>query len=335
VNPFRLVRPRSLADAHAVLGADPRGTTIRAGGVDLMDRWKEGIDRPATVLDLRTAAAAEDARALASLSATATSLAVGALVTLDALAETPLPAAFAAVRAAAGQAANPAIRRQATAGGNLLQRPRCWYFRHPDLACLKKGGSRCLAAEGNNRYNAVLGGGPSYIVHPSSLATALVAFDGHAVVQASPGRPKEIPLGEFFVGPTERLDAETVLRPGEILLGVRVSAPAGARSAYDAVRERRLYDWPLVEAAVRLRVEAATLRDVRVVLGQVAPIPWRAREAEAVLEGRRPTPERLAEAARAAFEGARPLSDNHGKIAVGRGLVRRLLHQVTGVPLPA
>ncbi|RMG97085.1 MAG: xanthine dehydrogenase family protein subunit M [Deltaproteobacteria bacterium] len=333
--PLRLVRPPDLEAAGRVLAEHGRRAVVRAGGIDLLDRWKEGIDRPDVVVDLRALLAGPDGPGLASLTADEGHLAAGSLVTLEALAEAELPPAFAAVRQAASSAANPAIRRMATLGGNLLQRPRCWYFRHGDLVCLKKGGARCLAAEGRNRYNAVLGGGPSYIVHPSTLATALALYDGdvmHAGAEDPAGR---IPLADLFVTPDRRLDAEHALRPAQILTAVRLSAPPGLRSGYDAVRERRLYDWPYVEAAAALRVEGGVLRDVRIVLGQVAPVPWRARAAERRLEGAKATEAAFAEASRLAFEGARPLSDNAGKIAVGRGLVRRLLHRLAEIPLPA
>ncbi len=334
MRPFRLVRPGDLDTARRMLADGGPQAVLRAGGVDLLDRWKEGIERPQTVVDLRAVLAGPDGATLAGLGVEPTHLRAGALVTVDELAAAPVPPAFSALVEASGGVANPAVRRLATVGGNLLQRPRCWYFRHPDLVCLKKGGSMCLAAQGKSRYNAVLGGGPSYIVHPSTLATALALFRGTVTRLRADGARDRVPLGDFFVTPKQRLDAESILEAGEIVTALSVEAPAGVRSGYDAVRERRLVDWPYVEAAVALRREGDTLHDVRVVLGQVAPVPWRARAAEALLEGRSATHERLHQAAEAAFEGAEPLSDNAGKVAVGRGLVRRLLHRVARVPLP-
>jgi xanthine dehydrogenase YagS FAD-binding subunit len=196
MQPFALIRPKQLEHAQQLVRAEPETRVLRAGGIDLLDRMKEGLDEPDALVELRgiLTAGAGVAENEPLLPADDESLHwpeaarrghIGALTTLAALAEAELPGADALMQAA-GQAATPGIRNTATVGGNLLQRPRCWYFRNRELVCLKKGGDTCLALLGDNRYNAILGGGPSFIVHPSSLATALTALDATVQIHRAP-----------------------------------------------------------------------------------------------------------------------------------------------------
>jgi xanthine dehydrogenase YagS FAD-binding subunit len=333
MQPFMISRPRTLALASEAARADPERALLRAGGVDLIDRMKEGIDAPAALVELR-GIEGDEGEAMRAVKAEGEGLHIGALVTLAQLAaHEALGPAWAALREAAGSAATPAIRNAATLGGNLLQRPRCWYFRHADMVCLKKGGTACLAVSGENRYHAILGGGPSFIVHPSTLACALTALDAEVEVRGASARTLSI-LG-LFVPPKQDPKREHVLEPGEVLVrAILPPAPAEQRSGYAAVKEKQSHDWPLAEAAVRMTLSAGVMRDVRVVLGHVAPVPWRSKEAEAALEGKPASEAVFAEAARAALQGARPLRDNAYKIPLAQGLLREVLHRVAGVPLP-
>jgi xanthine dehydrogenase YagS FAD-binding subunit len=335
MNRFSIVRlPTLEAAAARVAGGD--GRVLRAGGIDLIDHMKEGLVAPDELVELH-AVGGDEGRLLRGVETEGDgSLRVGALVTLAQLADaSTLPAGLRALGQAAGQAATPGIRNAATVGGNLLQRPRCWYYRHVDLVCLKKGGDMCLAQTGDHRYHAILGGGPSYIVHASSLASALCALDARVQVLSPGNKARELPIEQLFVGPTVDPTREHVLQPGEILLAVHLPAPAaGQRSAYAAVQEKQSQDWPLAEASVRLRIDGGRLRDVRVGLGHVAPVPWRAREAEAVLEGQAPTAELFARAAEAATSPAKPLPGNAYKVPLVQGLLREVLHDAAGVPLP-
>jgi xanthine dehydrogenase YagS FAD-binding subunit len=296
---------------------------------------KEELLRPEALVELR-AITGEDASIMRGVTAGERGeWRLGGLVTLAALAGADeLPPAYTAVRAAAGSAATPSIRALATLGGNLLQRPRCWYFRNQELVCLKKGGKYCLAINGESRYHAILGGGPSWIVHPSSLATALVALDAKITI-VTKGDPRELALDALFVGPKEDPATEHRLAPGEILREITLPPPLpGQRSVYMAVKEKQSHDWPLAEVALRGVVEGGVIKSARVVLGHVAPIPWRAREAERVLVGQRPSPALIATAAEAALIGAKPLKHNAYKIPLTRGLVRTALHRALEVPLP-
>jgi xanthine dehydrogenase YagS FAD-binding subunit len=334
MNRFTLVRLPTLAQAHARVVAAPQTRLFRAGGIDLIDRMKEGLDAPDELVELRAVGDEAGAR-MRGIVGKDGGWTLGTLVTLAQLAEfDDLGAAFQAVRDAADSAATPGIRNAATLGGNLLQRPRCWYYRHVDLVCLKKGGDQCLAVTGDNRYHAILGGGPSYIVHASSLACALTALDAKVTVAGAKGE-RTIDLDQLFVLPTVDATREHALAAGEVLLSVELPAPAtGQRSAYAFAKEKQSHDWPLVEAAVRCTVVGGKMKDVRVALGHVAPIPWRAREAEAALEGQAPTADAFASAAAAAVAKAKPLDHNAYKIPLAQGLLREALHHATGVPLP-
>lgn len=351
MQPFALIRPNKLDAAQKLAAQQPDTRALRAGGIDLLDRMKEGLDEPELLIELRDVltrgARVADHEPL--LPATDKSLhwpdaprraEIGALTTLAELAEASLPGADALVQAA-GQAATPGIRNTATVGGNLLQRPRCWYFRNRDLVCLKKGGDTCLALLGDNRYHAILGGGPSFIVHPSSLATALTALDATVEIHHLPNGDDEQldyelrELGKLFVTPKEDPTREHALLPGDVLTSVWIPLLDDMRSAYQAVREKQSHDWPLAEAAVRMCIGAdGKMHSVRVALGHVAPIPWNCPAAAELLEGQTPDAALFAKAADAALSGAKPLDGNAYKVPMSRGLLREVLHRASGLALP-
>lgn len=335
MNPFTIVRLPTLAEASARVAKEPGTRLVRAGGIDLLDRMKEGLDAPDELVELR-AIAGDEGRKLRGATAEGGAFRIGALVTLGQLAAlTELPAGHGALQVAATLAATPGIRNAATVGGNLLQRPRCWYYRHADLVCLKKGGDMCYAQTGDHRYHAILGGGPSWIVHPSSLASPLVALDAKVEIWDGKSATRTIPIAELFALPTVDPEREHTLAPGEILLSVLLPAPVpGQRSAYVTAKEKQSQDWPIAEATVRLRRDGSAMKDVRVALGHVAPIPWRAQAAEAVLEGKTASAALFAEAARAATTGAKPLDGNAYKVPLVQGLLRKALHEATDTPLP-
>jgi xanthine dehydrogenase YagS FAD-binding subunit len=238
---------------------------------------------------------------------------------------------YAAIAQAASTAATPQIRNLATVAGNLLQRPRCWYFRHPEVDCLKKGGLKCYAAEGLNRYHAILGGGPSYIVHPSNLAPALIAF-GARVRVFGPKGDHEIELEHFFVLPQTDVLRENLLQPDEIITEIIVPAPSqGTDSIYLEAREKQSFDWPLVSVAAAVESAAGRVLKARIVMGAVAPIPWRVPDAEKVLAGATLDSAIAGRAADAALKGAKPLADNGYKVPIAKTLVRRAILQAGSV----
>jgi xanthine dehydrogenase YagS FAD-binding subunit len=326
MNRFAVIAPADLASASREL-AKPDSAAL-AGGVDLLDLLKQNIVAPNTLVNLK---------GLKGLDAieveTDGGLKIGALVKLHALATHPVVRAkYTAVADSANQAATPQIRSLATVGGNLLQRPRCWYFRHPDVQCLKKGGVRCYAVGGLNRYHAILGGGPSFIVHPSNLAPALIA-SGASVKLASPAGARSIELEQFFALPKIDPSRENVLQAGEVITEIVVHAPsADSRSAYLEAREKQSFDWPLVSVAAVVTIDRGRVaRAARIVMGAVAPIPWRAPHAEQVIVGSRVNYELAMRAADAALAGATPLADNGYKVPIAKALVRRAILRAAGV----
>jgi len=316
---FELARPTSTAQARELLAETP-GSVAKAGGIDLLDHLKERLLEPPRLVDLKTVGG------LAHIAPQADGgLRIGPLATLAQV------AAHAAVRKthpalaqACGEAASPQIRNVATLGGNLLQRPRCWYYRLESYKCLKKGGDVCFAVGGENRYHVIFGGGPSYAPHPSNAAVALVALGASFVLEGTAGS-RTVPAAEFFTPPSKDAERENQIQPGELLTEIRVPAAVGVRSVYDEVRERAAFDWPLVSLAAALRLEAGTVREARLVLGAVAPVPWRSAKAEQAIVGKRLDDASAAAAARAATLGASPLSDNGYKVGLVQTLVRRTL----------
>ncbi len=326
MNRFEVITPADLAHAARLLSGE--GHVALAGGVDVIDLLKLDIIAPATLVNLK------NLPELRGIESRAGGLRIGALTQLHEVAEHPLIREhYTAVAAAAREAATPQIRNLATVGGNLLQRPRCWYFRHPDVHCLKKGGDRCYAPGGLNRYHAILGGGPSFIVHPSNLAPALIAFGASAKI-VGPSGQRSVELEKFFTLPTVDPRRENNLEPGEVVVAVELPAPpAGAKSAYLEAREKQSFDWPLVAAAAMLvgAPGSHTVHDARIVLGAVAPIPWRSPDAEKEIIGHPLDAERARAAGEASVRGAHPLSDNAYKVAIAKVLVRRAILKAAGI----
>ncbi len=331
---FEWVSPATVNDAVKLLQSTPAPRDVDdaprpiAGGQDLLTTMKDYLTRPPRVVNLKAI------RGLDRIAGDAKrGLQIGALVTLAQLETNAIVRRdFPALAEAAHSVATPQIRNLGTVGGNLCQRPRCWYFRLEEAVCLKKGGAQCYAATGENKYNAILGGGPSYIVHPSDLAPALVALGASVAVTGAEGS-RTIALDKFFTLPSEgSIRRENVLRNDEIITEISVPASAfAARSTYLKFKERESLDFALaaVAAAVELNADK-TVKGARIVLGGVAPIPWRATQAESFLVGKRLDQTTLGEAARLALNGAKPLAKNAYKVPLTQTLVRRALAQVGG-----
>jgi len=317
MNRFELARATSPAQARELL-AEKAGSVYKAGGIDLVDHLKEHLVEPPRVVDLKTIPGLDKVTVAGD-----GSLRIGTLVTLAKVAAHPTIAkTHPALARACGSAASPQVRNVATIGGNVLQRPRCWYYRLESYKCIKKGGDVCFAIAGENRYHVIFGGGPAFPTHPSNAAVPLVAYGASLVIDGAKG-PRTVAAGDFFALPAKDPTRENVLEPGEVLLEFRVPPAKGWRSAYSEVRERADFDWPLVDVAVALKVEGGVVEDARVVLGQVATIPWRSTAAEKALVGKRIGPEGAEAAGKAAVEGAEPMSDNGYKVDLVTTLVRR------------
>jgi xanthine dehydrogenase YagS FAD-binding subunit len=236
---------------------------------------------------------------------------------------------YPAVADALRSSASPQIRNVATLGANLLQRPRCWYFRAAEYRCLRKGGGHCFAISGENRYHAIFDNRPCAIVHPSTVATALVALGAAVELATADGASRSPPLEDFFVPPDRDLRRENDLKQKEILTAV-VLPPlsASARMAHLKQGEKDSFDWPLADVAVRVDISAdGVCRTASIVLGAAAPAPHRAKSAEAVLTGKRIDENAASEAGRATLDGATPLAKNAYKLPLFETLVRRAILQ--------
>lgn len=294
---------------------------LKAGGIDLLDLMKEGLLTPRRLVNLRQLAD------LDRITEADNGVRIGAMVTLAEIARhSAIRSRYAALAAAAEAAASPQLRAMATIGGNLLQRPRCWYFRSAEFHCARKGGAACFAFAGDNRYHAIFGHNGCAIVHPSTPATALVAFGARVELTANGGK-RVVDLESFFVPPEVDLHRETDIRPGEVLTTVALPAVTqSTRSAHLKQAEKAAFDWPTADVAVVLdRDREGICRRASVVLGAAAPTPHRARAAEQELLGQPISDEIAARAAHAALNGAVPLSDNGYKLPIFEALVRRAL----------
>jgi xanthine dehydrogenase YagS FAD-binding subunit len=319
---FSNVNPRDLHEAVTALSqAHQQGhaASIVGGGSDLLGMVKEHLVQPDVLVNLRSI------NGLDRIESKGGKVNIGGLITLDALSRDQLiRKSYTVLAEAAENVATPQIRNVGTLAGNVCQRPWCWYFRN-GFPCLKNGGNTCFSANGENQFHAIFGGGPSYIVHPSDTAPALVALDAQFHV-TGPSGDRTIPASDFFQLPRVDATRENVLGKEDVLASITLpSARPNQRSAYHKVLDREAWTHAVVSAAVVVEMDKQVCRSARVVLGGVAPIPWRLPKVEAMLAGQRITPELAAKAGEAAVEGARPLAKNKYKIPLTKGVVRRTL----------
>ncbi len=320
MKPFEFVNAESATHAISLLEADPSQTRLIAGGTDIMGEIKESVVEPATLVNI---SAIND---ISGITIAENGLRLGALTTLNEIeSDETIAREYPALAQAAASVATPQIRNVGTLGGNLCQRPRCWYYRSPLFDCRKKGGAICFAINGNNKYHAILGGVDCYIVHPSDLAVALISLKAEATLVGSNG-DRTLPLKEFFVGPERDIMAETVLQPGEFLSMVYVpKVEVGHKSIYLKARERQTQDFALVSVAVAIEVANGNVQDVRITLGGVAPTPCRARHAEDAVKGKAVEGVDAGAVGELSVREAQPLRDNHFKVRLAASLVSRAL----------
>lgn len=313
----RHVRPATLGEAVRLAAAP--GAVVHAGGTDLLGCLRDGVLGAGTLVSL--AGLAE----LRGIREEGGKLRLGALATVaEVAAQGVVRRLLPGLAQAAAAVGSPQLRHQGTVGGNLCQKPRCWYYRGP-FHCLRKGGDTCYAVAGDNRYHAIFGGDSCFYVHPSDLAPMLVALGALARL-AGPAGGRVVPLEKFYVLPEEDFTRETVLQPGELLTEVVVPLPpAGTRTAYRKVGPRAAWDFALAGVAVALAGEGGKVRTAQVVLAGVAPVPWRATAAEKLLADQPLTPAVAARAGEAAAVGAAPLAGNAYKVELVRQLVREAL----------
>jgi xanthine dehydrogenase YagS FAD-binding subunit len=320
---FDYVRPASLEDALKQLQGP--ATRPHAGGTDLVGCLRDEVMPVHKVVSLTRL---EGLRGISSTSDGG--LRIGALTTIaEVAADATVKGAYAALAQAASVVASPQLRTQGTIGGNLCQRPRCWYFRG-QYECARKGGELCYAMNGQNQYHAIFGGSFCYIVHPSDTAPALIALDASVRIAGARGN-RTVPMEKFFVLPDVELTRETILEPGEIVTEILLpKADPAMKSSYRKVRARGSWDFAMTGLALSLAMRAGRVERARVVLSGVAPTPWRLPAVEALLVGQRLDAKVIARAAEAAVAGAQPLEYNRYKIALVRGVIEEALGAVGG-----
>jgi xanthine dehydrogenase YagS FAD-binding subunit len=315
---------RSLQDATR-RSQDARKSGQRAvfvsGGTDVLQLVKDRIVSPDVIVNLKTIPN------LNQITRSGSGVSIGGQVTLDALSRHDIIRKdYPVLAEAAASVATPQIRNVGTIAGNVAQRPWCWYYRN-GFPCYKNGGNECFSFAGENQFHAIFGGGPSYIVHPSDTAPALVAL-GATFRIVGPGGERRVPAADFFTLPRQNAAVENVLGDDDVLASIDLPAvKAGSKSHYFKVMDRETWTHAVVSSAVVLEMNGDTCRTAHVVLGGVAPIPWRLPNVEQMLAGQRITEELAARAAETAVSGARALSKNAYKIPMTKGVVRRSLLQ--------
>lgn len=323
MQPFEYASPSTLHDALALLGSQWGEADVLAGGTDQISLMKDYLHTPKRVVNIK------GIKELGGIHHSAQGLRIGATVTFDELASSAaLRSEYPSLHSAVMGVSSPQIRNMGTAGGDLCQRPRCWYYRLGfGLLAMKDGKS--LVPNGDNRYHAIFGGGPAYFVSPSSLGPALVALGAKVKLVSASGQ-RVIAVDKFFLSPENDSSREIALLPNEILTEIQVPPARGIKNATYEVRQKEALDWPLAAASVALHLSGHTVSKARVVLGHVAPTPWAAEKAEQALAGKELSAEVIDQAAHASVEDARPLSENAYKVQLTRVAVKRALMEASG-----
>jgi xanthine dehydrogenase YagS FAD-binding subunit len=319
MNNFAYVKAGSLAEAIKALST--KGAWLHAGGTDLLGCARNEI------LPIEKVVSITGLKQLKGIASQPDgSVKIGALTSpAEIAANTAVAAKYAALAQAAASVGTPQIREQGTIGGNICQRPRCWYFRSSDIQCLKKGGTTCYAVTGENQYHAIFGGGPCFFVHPSDIAVALAALQAQISI-AGPAGNKAVKIEGFFVSPKKTVGKENMLLPGEIVTDIRIPVVSGTtKSSFRKIAARGSWDSALVSVAVALEIESDGVRSARLALGGVGPYPWRIEAAEKLIAGKKLDRDVAAAAAEAAVSGATPLRDNAYKLDMIRGAVEESL----------
>ncbi len=316
---FSYVNATSLKQVTSLLSDSGWGEVMMiAGGTDLLSELKEYIETPKTLINLKTLPGMD------SISADASGLKIGALATVADIAMHPtIQHHYTVLAQAASSVATPQIRNVGTLGGNLCQRPRCWYYRDETVNCLKKGGDICYAVEGLSKYHAIFGGDPVYIVHPSDIAPALIALNASITITGPEGE-KTLKVEEFFTLPAVNAFRENVLKPNEIVVEVHVPNPKpNTKSLYLKAREKGAPDFALASVAGVFEMNGRTCQTANIVLGGVAPAPWRSTDAETALTGKMIDNSVSMKAGEEAVQNAQPMNDNEYKVTLTQNLISR------------
>jgi xanthine dehydrogenase YagS FAD-binding subunit len=319
---FSYVRPRSLKEAIQHLSSD--GARVHAGGTDLLGCLRDNIFGTKKVVSI---SGLKELRFIRETKEGG--LRIGTLSTISEIANSKrVRDRYPCLAKAASEVASPQLRNQGTIGGNLCQKPRCWYYRG-EFHCLRKGGNTCYAYQGENQFHCIFGSGHiCYIIHPSDAATALVAYEATLRI-AGPKGMRLLPIEKFYVLPGQDVEKETVLKSNEILTEILLPPQSkDLRSSYRKVRARQSLDFALAGVALALKFKEDRVERARVVLSGAAPVPWRSKEAEQVLIGNRLNTDTIKRAVDAALKNAQPLDKNGYKIPLFRGILEEELRAI-------
>ena len=322
---FTYLQPKSLDEASALLGESGNSALPMGGGTDLLGILKEDIAAPEQVVNLKSIPGMREIQYSKS-----DGLTIGGQVTITEIAESDaIPEQYKILTEAANVIASPPLRNVGSLGGNLCQRPRCWYFRG-DFDCLRKGGDVCYAVGGEDKYHCIIGGGPCFIVHPSDMAVALLALDASVDI-FSDGATRTVPIKEFFVLPNKDYTVENILDPGEIVTKVHVPAlPKNARSHYIKIMERQVWDFAVVSIGAVVRGNSRRIDSGRIAFGGVAPVPWTEPDLNDALSGLATDEASLEKVKSMALKNAAPMDKNAYKVPLARNLVKRVLRELRG-----
>ncbi|MBI9073229.1 MAG: xanthine dehydrogenase family protein subunit M [Melioribacteraceae bacterium] len=317
---FKYIQPKSLSEVKKYFSDNH--SVLYAGGTDVLGLVKKEVYNYENMIDLKSVPDLDKVEEVKGKG-----LKIGALVKISEIAESEIiKNKYTALSDAAQKVASPQIRNMATLGGNICQRPRCWYYRD-DYACLRKDGDYCYAEEGENKYHAVIGGSPCFIVHPSDTAVALMALD--AVFNIFDGNAeREVPISEFFVQPDEDVYLENILKPYEVLTSVFIPEQKNKVSRFIKFAERDVWDFAMASVAVKVEKNGNKITGGKIILGGVAPIPWYDEKINKGISGLTLDEKSIDEFSKLALQDAEPLSKNGYKITLARNLIKMILSEI-------
>jgi len=314
---FQYIYPKNSQSVPLILGEYDGKALLYAGGTDALARMKEGINRPDQVVNLKAV------KELNFIKEDSDGLHIGAITPLVDIVNSKVAQKYGGFYQAVETVGTIQLRNMSTLGGNLCQRPRCWYYRSRHFSCVRKGGDVCFAVSGNNKYHAIMAGSPCFIVFPSDIAPMLITLEAKVEILGPKGS-RMLPLEEFYILPEKDATRETILKPDEIVTKVFVPNSAKQiKSMYLKFRERDSFDFAMVSVAVSAKISGNKLSDVKIAMGGVAPIPWRAKKAEKILNGNTVSDDLLKKAGEAEMEDAEPLDQNEYKITLTKNLLKR------------
>ncbi len=326
---FEYLQPKTIEEASIMLAKQGSTGLPYAGGTDALGLMKDNIISPEKVVNLKHLPGMTTKKYTPG-----EGLRLGALVTVaEVAADQTIENVYPVLSEAANEVASPQLRNVGTVGGNICQRPRCWYFRSDEFHCLRKGGDMCYAFEGQNKYHCIVGGGPCYIVHPSDLAVALLTLNANVTIFDG-NKSRAVPISEFFVLPEKDYTVENILKPGEIVTEITIpDLPKGTKSGYIKMKERDVWDFAIVSVGAvvpppGVKSTEQLLGEKRIAFGGIAPIPWFAQDLNKQLNQTSLTADAIEKLTAASLSNASPLSKNRYKVPLARNLTRQLLNRL-------